>query len=70
MNQTELEKWLARYGEVFILKFQEHAAAQGEKVFFYYGEEDRSYTYARFNSLANSFARGLRDMGVEKGDRV
>ncbi|MFH1136636.1 MAG: AMP-binding protein [Pseudomonadota bacterium] len=70
MNQAELEKSLAPYGEAFILKFQEHAAARGDKVFFYYGEEDRSYSYDEFNRLANCFAGNLLDLGVQKGDRV
>ena len=70
MNLVDLEKRLAKYGDVFILKFQEHAANQPEKVFFYYGEEDRSYTFSEFNSLANRFARGLMELGLSKGDRV
>jgi len=68
--KEKLEKELEKYGEVFIDKFQEYALVQGEKVFFYYGEEDRGYTYAEFNQMANSFARHLRSMGVEKGDRI
>ena len=70
MNLIELEKELEKFGDVFIQKFQEHGETQGDKVFFYYGEEDRSYTYAEFNNMANSFARGLMGLGVEKGDRV
>ncbi len=70
MDVQELEQELSNYGEVFIEKFQEYAETQGDKVFFYYGEEKASYTFAEFNRLANSFAHGLKSMGLEKGDRV
>ncbi|MFH1135731.1 MAG: AMP-binding protein [Pseudomonadota bacterium] len=70
MDVQELEQEVKNYGEVFIDKFQEIVETQADKVFFYYGEEDRDYTYAEFNRLANAFARNLRSLGVGKGDRV
>lgn len=70
MDLHELDLELKEYGEVFIEKFQEYAETQPEKIFFYYGEEDASYSYSEFNRLANLFGKSLKSMGVEKGDRV
>ncbi len=39
----------------------------GQTAFIYYGTK---LTYARFSSLANRFAIGLRRLGIKKGDRV
>src|SRR5437016_2969447 len=39
----------------------------GHTAFIYYGTK---MTYARFSSLANRFATGLKRLGIKKGDRV
>ena len=70
MDLPELEQEVKKYGGVFINKFEEIVETQPDKVFFYYGEEDASYTYAEFNRLANAFGRNLQSLGVGKGDRV
>jgi crotonobetaine/carnitine-CoA ligase len=70
MNLKDLEDKLKRNGEVVVQKFEEWAEARGDRPFFYYGEEDRRFTFREFNELVNSVAHGLASMGVEKGDRV
>lgn len=69
----ELEERMLGFGtdeELIIKKLEQWAIERGDKTFIYYGEEDESYTYATFNSLANSFAHHLIQRGIEKGDRV
>ena len=38
---------------LLVKKLEEWAESRPEKVFFYYGEEDRRLTYREFNQLAN-----------------
>lgn len=63
--QTELEEL-----GLLVRKLEEWARIQPEKIFFYYGEDDRSYSYREFNQLANNLAFHLKTLGVGKGDRV
>ncbi len=70
MDLKALEQDLKADGEVGIHKFEEWAETRAERLFFYYGEEDRPFTYREFNRLANAVAHNLRSMGVEKGDRI
>ncbi|MBT3224828.1 MAG: AMP-binding protein [Deltaproteobacteria bacterium] len=70
MDMQELEGQLKPFGNTFIEKFEELAETRKDKVFFYYGEEDRGYTFGEFNQLANSVAHNLRSLGLEKGNRV
>jgi len=44
------------------------AAGRGAKVAAWF--DDRSYTYAELRELSNRFANGLRELGVQRGDRV
>ena len=70
MDVSELKKEAQKYGEVFLDKFEENVETYGDKAFFYYGEEDATYSYREFNRLANAFGHNLRSLGVGKGDRV
>ncbi len=70
MDIRDLERDLKNDGEIVINKFEEWARTRAEKTFFYYGEEDRRFTFREFNTLANSIAHNLQSMGVKKGDRV
>ncbi|MCP4682543.1 MAG: acyl--CoA ligase, partial [Desulfobacterales bacterium] len=70
MKTEGLENKLKFLGNTFIEKFEERADKLNDKVFFYYGEKDKSYTYSEFNELANSIAHNLRTLGLKKGDRV
>ena len=55
---------------ILVKRLEEWAETRSDKTFFYYGEEDRHYSYDEFNRLANCIANNLKDMGVCKGDRV
>jgi len=70
MNTEELRKDLESDGVVAIHKFEEWAETRSERTFFYYGEQDKRFSFGQFNRLANSIAHSLRSMGVEKGDRI
>jgi crotonobetaine/carnitine-CoA ligase len=69
MDIKTLQKELEEMG-LLVRKFEEWARVQPEKIFFYYGEEDRAYTYGEFNQLANNLAFHLTNLDVQKGDRV
>lgn len=70
MKTQELENRLKSLGNTFIEKFEERAEILHDKVFFYYGEIDKGYTYRQFNELANCIANNLIILGFKKGDRV
>ncbi|MBU2548190.1 MAG: AMP-binding protein [Proteobacteria bacterium] len=69
MDAAQLEKELDQLG-LAPHRLEAWAESRPDKVFFLYGEDDRSLTYSEFNRLANQVARNLRAMGLEKGDRV
>jgi crotonobetaine/carnitine-CoA ligase len=70
MNIKDLEEKLKRNGEVVVQKFEEWAESRADSLFFYYGEQDRRFTFKEFNEMVNGVAHGLASVGVEKGDRV
>jgi crotonobetaine/carnitine-CoA ligase len=69
MDVKTLQNELDEMG-LLVRKLEEWARTQPGKTFFYYGEEDRAYTYRAFNQLANNLAKHFKDRGVQKGDRV
>jgi crotonobetaine/carnitine-CoA ligase len=69
MDERTLENHLEQMG-LIVDKMEEWAEKTPDKTFFYYGEQDRSYSYAEFNRMANRIGNHLHDMGVSKGDRV
>jgi crotonobetaine/carnitine-CoA ligase len=69
MDLIHLEQEFNRMG-LIVQKFQTWARTTPDKIFLYYGEEDRSLNYRQFNGLANCIAHNLSAMGVSKGDRV
>ena len=70
MVTQELESVIKRYGNTFMEKFEVWADTLNDKVFLYYGEEDRRYTYNEFNRLSNTLARNMLALGLKKGDHV
>ncbi len=56
--------------EVVVRTLEKWADAIGDRIFFYYGEEDQALSYRQFNAMTNQIARNLMAQGVEKGDRV
>jgi len=69
MEKERLKKELEEMG-LLVRRFETWARKLPDKPFFYYGEEDRAYTYDEFNRMANCIANNLKAMGVSKGDRV
>lgn len=56
--------------ELILKKFEKWTHETGEHPFIYYGEENKTYTYAQFNELVNAFANNLIANGIQKGDRI
>lgn len=56
--------------EVVTDELSKWAEKAGEREFFYYGEQDKLFTYAEFDRVTNSIGNSLIKMGVEKCDRV
>jgi crotonobetaine/carnitine-CoA ligase len=69
MEKEHLKKELDDMG-LLVHKLETWAQKCPDKTFFYYGEEDRHYTYAEFNQLSNCIANNLKKMGINKGDRI
>jgi crotonobetaine/carnitine-CoA ligase len=69
MEKQRLKRELDDMG-LLVRQFETWARKRPDKTFFYYGEEDRHYTYDEFNRMANCIANNLKAMGVSKGDRV
>lgn len=65
-----LEAELARDGVLVLDRLEEWAASPGDRTFIYYGEEDRSLSFAEVDRLCSAIAGGLRQLGVGAGDRV
>jgi crotonobetaine/carnitine-CoA ligase len=47
---------------------QERAESHGDRVFLFF--EDQKITWRQIDSTSNQFASGLRDLGIQKGDKV
>jgi len=70
MDSKQIEEELKADGEIIVHKLSEWAEKKGSATFFYYGEENQSFTFEKFNHLTNSLAHTLRSLGVQKGDRI
>lgn len=70
MNEMELVKEVSAQEEIITRYLERWADEKENKLFIYYGEEDRSITYHQFNGWANSIGHSLRARGINKGDRV
>ncbi len=69
MEKERLKEELEEMG-LLVHQLEKWALMRPGKTFFYYGEEDQHYTYEAFNGLSNRIANNLRELGIEKGDRV
>ena len=69
-DPARLEAELARDGVLVLDKLDEWAVSRGDRTFIYYGEEDRSISFAEMDRLCSGIAGGLRQLGVGAGDRV
>ena len=65
-----LEAELGRDGDLVLDRLTEWAESRSERTFVYYGEEDRSITFAEMDRLTKGIAAGLGRIGVRDGDRV
>lgn len=70
LNENQLLQEFVEQEEVVVRTLEKWADVAGDRIFFYYGEEDQSFTYHQFNCMTNQIARNLMKLGVEKGERV
>jgi len=70
MDLNDLETVLKEQGEVVVYKLEEWAEKTGDKEFFFYGEQNKNFTFKEFNEKANCIAHNFLSMGVKKGDRI
>ena len=70
MKMVKFEDTLNTDEELVTRKLEQWANEISDKVFIYYGENNKSLTYKQFNEMANSFANQLRNLGIKKGDRI
>lgn len=66
----DLIQEFARDEQTVLEKFGAWCSSSGERDFFYYGEQDRKFTYSEFDLYTNRIGNALKSLGVEKGDRV
>jgi len=57
-------------GEIVVDRIDHWARTTPDKVFFHYGEQDLSLTYAEFGQRTDDIAGNLHRLGIAKGDRV
>jgi len=70
LNEAELTKLLVGEGEMVTERLNHWAKVNGDKVFFYYGEDDLAVTYAEFARQSDAIAGNLARLGIEKGDHI
>lgn len=68
--EIDLIRAFADDEQTVLEKFASWCATSGERDFFYYGEQDRRFTYREFDEYTNRLANSLKSLGVVKGDRV
>ncbi len=51
-------------------RFDTWVKSQPDRLFFYYGEDERSFTYRKFDLLTNRVANALAALEIGRGDRV
>ncbi len=51
-------------------RFDTWVRTQPDRPFFFYGEDERRFTYREFDLLGNRVANGLAALGIGRGDRV
>ncbi|WP_347548522.1 hypothetical protein ABFG93_13380 [Pseudalkalibacillus hwajinpoensis] len=56
--------------EIVTRQLERWADEIGNNIYFYYGENDKSYSYKKFNEMTNSIAHYLISSGIKKGDRI
>ena len=59
MVQDRLLNEFIEKEEVVVRVLEKWADAIGDRIFFYYGEEDQALTYRQFNAMTNQIARNL-----------
>ncbi|MCZ4291551.1 AMP-binding protein [Hoeflea alexandrii] len=69
-DERELTKLLSENGELVTERLDHWAAVSGEQVFFHYGENDLTLSYAEFARQTDAIAGNLIRIGIRKGDRV
>ncbi len=70
MNEAELTRMMTADGEMITERLAHWAATAGDRIFFYYGEDGTTLTFAEFARRTDAIAGNLVRLGVVKGDRV
>lgn len=70
LTERELTAVLCEQGDLVTERFAHWVSVAGERVFFYYGEDDVTLTYAEFARRTDSIAGNLARLGIAKGGRV
>lgn len=70
MTPQDMFSLMVSEGDIVTEKLDEVAARMPQKVFLYYGEQDRAVSYAAFRAEASQLAAALQSLGVAPDDRV
>lgn len=69
-SHDELTSMLTAQGAHVIDRLDHWVRSTPDAVYFHYGEEDRSLSFAQFGALTDTIAGNLHMQGITKGDRV
>ncbi len=69
-HKIDLVKEFAEDEQTVLGKWNSWCASAGTRNFFYYGEQDRQFTYGEFDLYTNQVANTLQSLGVRKGDKI
>jgi crotonobetaine/carnitine-CoA ligase len=70
MTPDDMYRLMIAEGDVIIDRLKQVAQQTPNKIFLYYGDQDRPVSYADVLMLASRFAAGLQALGVGLDDRV
>src|SRR5687768_4819952 len=69
-DPATLETLLASGGALTLDCLERWSESRAARTFLYYGDQDRAVSFAELRDATARIAGGLRQLGVERGDRV